>query len=141
MILSDIEARRFAAKVEQGEGGCLVWTGCLNSRGYGCLGLRKQAWLAHRLVATVAFGEIPAHLTVDHLCFNKQCVNPSHLEVVTRGENTRRAAALQTHCKRGHPLSGDNVSVKVDGNGHSHRQCRECNRLYNRLEWINRAAA
>jgi hypothetical protein len=76
---------------------------------------------AHRYVYERLVGPIPAGMTLDHLCRNRACVNPAHLEPVTGPENTRRAVALQTHCLRGHPLSGPNLYCR---NGRRH--CREC---------------
>ena len=73
-------------------------------------------------------------LTLDHLCRNRRCVNPEHLEQVTQWENTRRGVskianlARQTHCKRGHLLSGDNLRILVNGG----RRCRSCSRLLGR---------
>lgn len=69
---------------------CVIWTGALNSRGYPCFSVGGWSQLAHRLAYQDAFGEIPEGLTIDHLCRVKRCVNPDHLEAVTRGENARR---------------------------------------------------
>ena len=57
---------------------------------------------------------------------NKLCQNVDHMEVVTRAENSRRAHAARTHCKRGHPLSGSNVRLYKRANGRVHRVCRAC---------------
>lgn len=76
----------------RGGRGCWIFNGAINSRGYGCVGAGKKSKtvLAHRLVVIVRDGGIPDDMTVDHLCCVKRCVNPAHLEVVTRGENSRR---------------------------------------------------
>lgn len=63
-------------------------------------------------------------LTIDHLCENKRCWNPEHLEQVTNAENKKRGGDRMTHCRRGHPRNEVNTYVKKDG----HRQCRVCER-------------
>lgn len=74
--------------------GCWVWIGKRDRDGYGnfsfSVGGRRMWWLAHRMAYEIARGPIPAGLTIDHLCFNKPCVNPWHLEPVTNEENIRR---------------------------------------------------
>lgn len=111
------------------ETGCWLWLAGTNSRGYGdfyCgpdLGMQK----AHRVSYEIHTGPIPDGMTIDHLCRNKICVNPDHLEAVTSSENTRRSDnpamqnARKTHCKAGHELSGYNLMI-VQG----WRQCRAC---------------
>lgn len=109
------------------EGDCLIWQGGVQSRGYGVVFESGRVHLAHRVAYEAARGPIGAGMTIDHLCRNKRCVNPNHLEVVTRGENVRRAAAAQTHCRHGHPLSGDNVRVAVRARG-TQRECVACHK-------------
>lgn len=123
-------------------GDCLLFTGAVNSRGYGSVasGVKGRTALAHRVVYTETVGPIPADMTVDHLCMNKLCQNTAHMEIVTRAENSRRKVRSQTHCKNGHRLAGANIRLARRKNGHEHRVCKPCAREYNR-EWMraNRA--
>lgn len=70
-------------------------------------------------------GEIPPGLTLDHLCRNKVCVNPDHLDPVPGRVNTLRARALITHCKQGHEFTEENTYVWTNG----WRKCRVCMRV------------
>lgn len=111
-------------------GPCWIWRGAKMSRGYGGLGANKQAWLAHRYSYTMAVGPIPAGLEIDHLCFVKLCVRPSHLEAVTSLVNNLRALHLRMlngvgHCARGHAFAGDNLRLHTTRIGR--RICRACN--------------
>ena len=84
-------------------GDCWEWTGCLNHYGYGqavpAVGPREPA---HRWAWRQLVGEIPAGLVLDHLCRNRTCVNPDHLEPVSIGENTRRGYSPGVRRMRGH---------------------------------------
>lgn len=130
------ERKRFWSKVQSGgPDECWLWTGYL-SNGYGVFrigGRDGRRICAHRFAYMDMKGEIPDGLVIDHLCRNRQCVNPSHLEAVTHHENLHRGIgptatnAAKTHCKRGHPLAGDNVMRTAKG-----RQCRECFRMLQR---------
>lgn len=106
---------------------CWEWTGATNSNGYGSVagGRKGLTLLAHRRAYMELVGAIPRGLTIDHLCFNRTCVNTDHMEVVTTAENNRRKDARQTHCKQGHELSGDNLYVRKRGTS-THRVCRTC---------------
>lgn len=122
--------------------GCVIWLGPLNKNGYGKMitgykseGTRRTAW-AHRLVYEYFVGPIPAGLDLDHKCRVRCCVNPNHLEPVTRKENMRRGMhatsvkarnVLRTHCKNGHPLSGDNLYLNS-----GHRVCRTCKKAWSK---------
>ena len=96
--------------------GCWLWTASLDGKGYGQIMCgRNNLKRAHRLVYESLRGAIPAGLDLDHKCRVRSCVNPDHLEPVTRAENLRRGignrAALQakTHCKNGHEYSVKNT--------------------------------
>lgn len=117
--------------------GCKPWDGCLNSRGYGCFafGGKGKNVLAHRWAYEQARGPIPKGMAIDHLCRNRRCVNPEHMEPVTPVENVMRGMsppainARKTHCQRGHELSGLNLLIKADGK----RNCRRCLREHLRV--------
>ena len=133
------QSDRWASKVEQGDGGCLVWMGARNPGGYGSLTANGKGWAAHRIAYVAARGEdIPPGMPLDHLCRNRACVNPDHLEVVTGRMNTLRGTnpcaenARKTHCVRGHELTPDNAVVNRAKRGA--RVCRECHRIDGRRQ-------
>jgi len=113
-------------------GPCWLWLGAL-SCGYGSFHLGAGSVFSHRLAYEWAVGPIPDDLTIDHLCRNRACVNHSHMEPVSRGENVRRGEAGEinrfrlsgrTRCIVGHVLAGSNLYVSADGRRH----CRLCAR-------------
>lgn len=85
---------------------CWNWTGYVNNRQYGKFSRRGRQAFAHRVAYVLAHGDIPAGLSVDHLCFNTLCCNGRHLELVTKAENTQRMLAKKTTCSRGHEYDG-----------------------------------
>ena len=119
---------RFMIKVAQGQKGCVVWTAGTNGVGYGLFWDGGRDVMAHRWAYEYFKGKIPAGLQLDHLCRNRNCVNPAHLEPVTQRENILRGDTLpasqitRTHCPQGHPYEGDNLYIWTDGS----RQCRTC---------------
>lgn len=82
--------RRFWSKVEK-TGTCWNWKACVYDSGYGYYSIKHIMHRAHRLSYEFFYGAIPEGLVLDHLCYNKKCVNPDHLEPVTVLENNRRA--------------------------------------------------
>lgn len=113
---------RFWSKVDRsgGEDACWIWTAHRDGRGYG----RFESTAAHRVAYRISIGPIPQGLTIDHLCRNKGCVNPAHLEPVTNAENQRRAAEAQTHCKYGHEFTPENTYRNPSRPNVRH--CRAC---------------
>lgn len=111
-------------------GECWVWTGSSHGRAphlYGCLGYKGKRHATHRLAYELVKGPIPDGLTLDHLCRNKLCFNPEHLEAVTHAENCRRA--MRDHCKHGHAYTPENTYIRPgDGN----RRCLTCQRTAKR---------
>lgn len=120
--------RRRWAKVDVAASGCWEWRGARTAGGYGYLARES----VHRWSYQAAKGAIPAGLVLDHLCRNRACCNPSHLESVTQRENVARCAtspttinANKTHCKRGHEFIPSNTRRASSGG----RQCRACGRV------------
>lgn len=131
---------RFWNKVTQEPGtGCWVWTRCLTTSGYGHfyvggVGVVPGVSMAHRVTYMAFVGEIPEGLELDHLCRNRSCVNPAHLEPVTHAENVRRGALTKVVCHRGHEMAGDNIGYRRTGSPGIYRYCRACNAI-NAREW------
>lgn len=128
---------RFWTKVDQNgplwnDTPCWVWIGTVNNAGYGRHHTNNGSVAAHRYSYLLQKGEIPKGLQIDHLCRNKRCINPQHLEAVTGRVNLLRAPTFQamnaakTHCCNGHEFTSENTAIALaDGS----RVCRMCKRI------------
>ena len=113
--------------------GCWLWTGAVNHvTGYGWIRDPRvgRSNYAHRVSYREFVADIPDDLTVDHLCFQKSCVNPTHLDAVSQRVNTLRCASspatinsLKTSCPNGHPYV------------ENRRRCLQCHREKERLRY------
>jgi len=127
--MDESTAQRFWAKVDKTGDGCWTWTAGRDIYGYGKFQVGRATRGAHRVAYIEAHGEPPVGLVLDHLCRNRACVNPGHLEPVTQRTNVLRsdappaANAVKTHCDSGHEFTPENTYVMPSGRG-----CRECRR-------------
>jgi len=112
---------------------CWIWTGAVFQRrgGYGAVGYEGRTWRIHRLTYTLLVGPVPSGLVLDHLCRQRLCCNPAHLEPVTQLINLERGLTgrRKTHCTHGHALVGDNLFIRQRGNG-ERWECRTCIRTH-----------
>ena len=131
----------FWAKVDRSGGpeACWPWTASKNAWGYGAFSLERKSMGAHRFAYELLVGSIPDRLTLDHLCRNRACVNPHHLEAVSdrtnilRGQGQSARNALKTHCPQGHPYDLFNT-----GRGPDNRRIRSiCHEKHNRARVRN----
>lgn len=116
---------RFSSQVALSEQGCLEWLGTRQSNGYGSFYIDGSTVRAHRYSYSYAFGPIPPNLEINHLCKNRRCVLPEHLEAVTHRENVRWS--MRTHCINGHEFSVENTYMHQNK-----RHCKICRREANR---------
>lgn len=138
---------RFHSKyVVDKETGCWNWVSAVDGHGYSKIGEtaadgKRRTIAAYKWIAEQTYGSIPTGYEPDHLCENKLCVNPAHLEIVTREENQRRRHLSYTSkrkhyafshtCFKGHEWSPETTINKKDGT----RRCRICTRI-SQKEWV-----
>lgn len=127
-------------------GECWLWLGTRCHKGYGHIRLDNNGpiRLVHRVAYEQMVALIPEGLEIDHLCGVRHCVNPAHLEAVSRLENVRRALpnhawATRDRCHRGHPF--DEANTAVDFRRPRTRLCRACQRERSRAYLARRRAA
>jgi hypothetical protein len=127
--------RRFWARVVATDG-CWNWRGYVGHKGYGFIasgGKSGKPLMAHRVSYELNIGKILQGMEIDHLCANKRCVNPAHLEAKTpldhrRSDIARRGHpnSKKTHCPKGHEYTEENTGHRTNGGGGAFRVCRRC---------------
>jgi hypothetical protein len=131
--LGEIELSvRLWSRIEKTDS-CWNWMGCCDGRGYGAIrvgGNDGRTLKVHIIVYEQRHGAVPKGLELDHLCRNRKCCNPDHLEAVTHAENVRRGTCadyqrVKTHCRQGHLYDEANTYIYRGG-----RHCRACNLIY-----------
>lgn len=127
-----LRTRLFNSLSVGGFDACWEWHGDLQTDGYGRIWLNGKTRYVHRVLYEEFRGPIPDGVQIDHLCRNRCCANPRHMELVTSGENTLRGEGLtaqnarKTHCVNGHEFSEENT--RRYGPDGRYRMCRACQR-------------
>lgn len=122
---------------------CWEWTASIQCHGYGKFWLNGRSELTHRVSYENIHDKIPKGLVINHLCRNRKCCNPDHLEVISQGENIRKGLSgflsglqqrLKTHCKQGHKYTKKNTYIYSNGS----RACKICTIIRNRQFRVNK---
>jgi hypothetical protein len=125
--------------VPEGVSDCWLWRGAISKGGYGNFHVTAGKWaVAHRVSYEMHKGPVPEGLDLDHLCRVRHCVNPDHVEAVTRQVNLLRGIGgrlagerqrSKTHCKQGHEFTTENTAIGKRGTPKEQRLCRICQRI------------
>ena len=119
------------------EDSCWVWLGSPSGSGYGRVTWEGKREPAHRVIYKLLVGEIPDGLDLDHLCRNRTCVYPNHLDPVPRLVNLWRSPIFngnRTHCPKGHLRTPENTCIQKRGR-YEMKSCRECRRIKSQIRW------
>lgn len=125
---SEQDKDRFQQYIEKTDDDCWLWIGGKHHNGYGQFWLDGRSRRAHVVALLFEGITVPRGLECHHICEHRNCVNPSHINLVSHTTNLQIAGVnkRQTHCKRGHPLYGYNLGY--DGKGQ--KKCKACNRMH-----------
>jgi len=129
----ELEQRLLRMSTADAATGCRIWTRSLNIDGYGIIkvgGRKGRNLRAHRVAYELAHGPISPDLELDHLCRNRRCIEPSHLEPVTHADNITRGLTgnhnkIKTHCPQGHEYTPENTML-YQTRGRAARGCKTC---------------
>lgn len=121
-----------ASKIQPADDGCWTWIAGKCHYGYGAIRYKSTGWRAHRLVYELLVGPIPQDYELHHTCEVRECVNPEHLQPLTkrehralqRGKPLPRPREYRAACPHGHPYDEANTSWRKDGSYF----CRACHR-------------
>lgn len=127
---------------------CWVWQKVLTKDGYGQTNYvdddgTHRTKIAHKLMYEQIIGPVPDGLELDHICENRACINPIHLEPVTPLVNKSRSTSVgtvnanKTHCSNGHEYTKENTAIRVNPRGKRSRQCITC-RLFAKRKWARK---
>lgn len=135
--LPDAAIARFEALfTPSDDGACWPWLGHRSPDGYGIMSIgirgRRACVRAHRIAYTIYVGPTDPTLVIDHVCRNRLCVNPAHLEQVTASENVHRGRRSRLACGRGHAYTPENTGRLRVGPYTDQRYCKECRRIRDR---------
>lgn len=132
-------AERIKSKIKVQSSGCWVWQGATDNKGYGQIRVRKGTHLAHRISYFIFTGINPEGKHCCHKCDNPPCVNPAHIflgnmkdNIIDSVQKRRHYNSKLTHCRKGHELSGDNLSYQKTKGGGVERRCKACSNARSR---------
>lgn len=133
--------KRLASSFNVLDNGCWQWSKGKYPTGYGRISLwgrppKGGQFMAHRVLYELIYGTQPENMQIDHLCRKRDCVNPMHMEVVSKDENNIRGNSpsaihsRKTHCPQGHEYTLENTGYWSNGPGKvKSRNCKACNRV------------
>ena len=126
-MTNEIVGQKILTRFYEDENRCWVWVGAVDGRGYGNVKIGQKWFRTHRLSYLIFVEDLIKGLVIDHICRNKLCMNPNHLEQVTQQTNLHRGNTNinKRICKNGHPFDDKNTRYTSSGS----RQCRRCHNI------------
>jgi hypothetical protein len=128
------------SRTETDENGCWIWQGAKNAAGYGLMRPNQTGSAgAHRVMFILLNGQIPDGVEINHKCYNRACINPFHLELVTHLENVRRGKthyAVRDACIHGHLYIEGSFHIDTRGS----RVCNACHEIQKKKDYAKQKA-